>query len=70
MTSRKQEKQRRLAWKLKMVTAAQGTLYPREDLPGLIHDRLRGIVHELHHVEMIIRYELRTLKLLTEDDLK
>ena len=58
----KQSKQRALAWKLRVVMGAQGTLYPRESLPVNICITLSHITHLLKQVEQELRHELRNIK--------
>lgn len=62
-TSIKQLAQRELSWKLKVVTGAQGTLYPREF--HLSHDvqlQLMLIHRQLEFVEKLLRKQLKELK--------
>ena len=62
-STRKQEVQQALSWKLKMVKGAIGTLYPREkDLPDAVRIELQFIQHHLGNVEKSLRRALRNIK--------
>ena len=58
----KQRTQGNLAWKLRMVKGAQGTLCPREGFsPRLTQDLLK-VCSDLKFIEDLIRYELANIK--------
>lgn len=58
-------KQRLLAWKLRMVKGAIGTLsprlYPREELDHDICNDLLSIVTKLEHLELKLKRKLKNL---------
>ena len=56
----KQRRQQALAWKLKVVMGAAGTLYPREqELPPEIHKSLMLVYEYLNVVAKDIRKQLK-----------
>ena len=63
LPTQRQLRQRALAWKLRMVLGAMGTLYPREkDLPPNVNNQLKSICNQLASVAIDIRWHLRNIK--------
>lgn len=59
----KQRKQSELAWKLRMIRGAQGTLYPREkSLSTKSTSLLNSVCIDLKAIETLILDELRNIK--------